>query len=143
MFKVSDNKYIEDCRDIPSYFGLKVASAVFQQIMDAMLSDCELAISYLDDILIKCNLREQNAEHVKAVFMKIKEYGFTLSEEKSEYFLPQIKYLGQITDKNGRRPDQSRAGAIDNMPALKNMPVLQAFLGLAYYYQTTLLTCTN
>ncbi|XP_014785008.1 uncharacterized protein K02A2.6-like [Octopus bimaculoides] len=36
-------------------FGLNVAPAIFQQIMDAMLSDCEFAIPCLDNILIKSN----------------------------------------------------------------------------------------
>ncbi|XP_014775932.1 uncharacterized protein K02A2.6-like [Octopus bimaculoides] len=97
-------------------FELKVASAIFQQIMDAILSDCEFAIPYLDDILIKNNSREQHVEHIKAVFKKMKEYGFTLSKEKCEFFLPQIKYLGQIINKNGRQPDVSRADAIINIP---------------------------
>ncbi|GAB1597557.1 hypothetical protein Ahia01_000032200, partial [Argonauta hians] len=34
-------------------FGLKVAPAVFQQIMDSMLSEFDFAVAYLDDILIK------------------------------------------------------------------------------------------
>ncbi|XP_052827331.1 uncharacterized protein K02A2.6-like [Octopus bimaculoides] len=39
-------------------FGKKVAAAIFQQIMDAMLVDCEFAIPYLDDILFKCGSRD-------------------------------------------------------------------------------------
>ena len=34
-------------------FGLKVAQALFQQIMDTMLADLGFAIAYLDDILVK------------------------------------------------------------------------------------------
>ncbi|GAB1597522.1 uncharacterized protein K02A2.6-like, partial [Argonauta hians] len=33
-------------------FGVKVAPAIFQQIMDMMLQDLEFATAYLDDIII-------------------------------------------------------------------------------------------
>eukprot|EP00106_Octopus_bimaculoides_P003442 XP_014770884.1 PREDICTED: uncharacterized protein K02A2.6-like [Octopus bimaculoides] len=36
-------------------FGLKVTPAIFQQVMDVMLADCQFAIPYLDDVL-KVNL---------------------------------------------------------------------------------------
>eukprot|EP00106_Octopus_bimaculoides_P019506 XP_014786948.1 PREDICTED: uncharacterized protein K02A2.6-like [Octopus bimaculoides] len=90
-------------------FGLKMASAIFQQIMDTLLANCEFAIPYLDDILTKSNSHEQHVEHIKAVFEKIKVFGFTLSEEKCKFSLPQIKYLGQIIGKSGRCPDSLRA----------------------------------
>lgn len=61
-----------------------------------MLSDCEIAILYMDDVLIKSNSCEQQVEHIKAVFRKSKGFGFTLSEEKYKFSQPQLEYLGQI-----------------------------------------------
>ncbi|XP_029658305.1 uncharacterized protein K02A2.6-like [Octopus sinensis] len=80
-------------------FGIKVA--IFQQAMDTMLADCEFAIPYLDDILIKSESHDQYIEHMKCVFAKIRDYGFTISERKCEFFLSEIKYFGQIIDRNG------------------------------------------
>lgn len=34
-------------------FGLKVAPALFQQVMDTMLAGLEFGTAYLDDILVK------------------------------------------------------------------------------------------
>ena len=55
-----------------------------------------------------------------------------------EFFLEEIKYLGHIIDKDGRRPDPDRATAIKkkNMPVPGNITELQSFLGLANYYQS-------
>ncbi|XP_052831270.1 uncharacterized protein K02A2.6-like [Octopus bimaculoides] len=64
-------------------FGVKVASSIFQQVMGTMLGDCDFAIAYLDNILIKSESHEQHGEHVKRLFEKIGEYGFNLSEVKS------------------------------------------------------------
>ncbi|XP_029643530.2 uncharacterized protein K02A2.6-like [Octopus sinensis] len=82
-------------------FGVKVALAIFQQVMDTMLADCEFAVPYLDDILIKRESREQNIEHIEEVFKQINDYGFKVSEDKCEFFLTKIKYLGQFIDENG------------------------------------------
>ena len=48
--------------------------------------------------------------------------------------MSEIKYLGQIINSDGRRPDPAMAEAIKNMPTPKNLVTLQAYLGLANYY---------
>ncbi|XP_014783308.1 uncharacterized protein LOC106878577 [Octopus bimaculoides] len=72
-----------------------------KNVMDARLVDCEFTIPYLDDMLIKSESRDQHVEHVKCVFEKIRDYSFTLNEQKCEFFSPKIKYLGQSIDRNG------------------------------------------
>ena len=51
-------------------FGIKVASCIFQQIMDTMLDDLDSAVAYLDDILIKSKNHEEHAKHLKLLFKK-------------------------------------------------------------------------
>ena len=116
-------------------FRIKVAPAIFQQIIDTMLSGLDFSIGYLDDILMKSETIEQHRKHVFQVFERINGYGFTLKDTKCEFFLNKIKYLGQIIDKNGRRPDPRRSIAIKNMSEPHNITTLQSFLGLANYYQ--------
>ena len=48
----------------------------------------------------------------------------------------EIKYLGHIIYKDGRRPDPKRATAIKDMPAPDNVTTLQSFVGLPNYYQS-------
>ena len=117
-------------------FGVKVAPAIFQQIMDTMLSDFDFVISYLDDILLTSQNAEEHKKHVFEVFKRIQEYGFKVKENKCDFFLERIKYLGHIIDKDGRRPDPDRSIAIKNMPEPTNITSLQSFLGLANYYQS-------
>eukprot|EP00106_Octopus_bimaculoides_P019064 XP_014786506.1 PREDICTED: uncharacterized protein K02A2.6-like [Octopus bimaculoides] len=68
-------------------FSVKVVPSIFQQIMDTMLGDCDFAISYSDDILIKSESHEQHVEHVKRVFKKIRKYSIKFMEEKYKIFL--------------------------------------------------------
>ena len=51
------------------------------------------------------------------------------------FFQSEIKYLGHIINKDGRRPDPDRATAIKEMPAPDNVQALQSFIGLANFCQ--------
>ena len=128
------NTHLGLCRLKRLPFGLKVAPALFQQIMDMMLANLGFAIAYLDDILVKSKNVQEHKEHIRAVFQRIEEFGFKLSAEKCEFFLKQIKYLGQIIDSQRRRPDPQRTKAIEKIPAPNNVNQLQSFLDLAQYY---------
>lgn len=116
-------------------FGVKVAPAIFQQVMDAMLGDLDYATAYLDDILVTSKTSAEHRNHIISVFKKLQEYGLKVKEAKCDFFLPEIKYLGHIINRDGRRPDPERANAIRNMPAPVNVQSLQSFLGLANFYQ--------
>ena len=64
-----------------------VASAIFQQVMDAMLSGFDFAVAYLDDILMKSQSLGEYKEHVHKVFAKIQDYGLKLKEYKCNCFV--------------------------------------------------------
>lgn len=116
-------------------FRIKVAPAIFQQIMGTILGGLDFTIAYLDDILINSKNIVQHWEHVQEVFRQIQNYGFKVKENKCDFFMKEIKYLGHIIDEEGRRPDPERSTAIKKMPAPKNLAELQSFLCLVNYYQ--------
>ena len=97
-------------------FGLNVSPSNFQQIMDTMLAGLDFAPVYLDDILIKSKDEKTHFENIIQVVERIEEYGFQLGAEKYEFFMSESKYLGQIIDSDGRRPDPVRAEAIKSIP---------------------------
>ena len=118
----------------PDVFEVKVALAIFQQVMDTTLID------FADRLRIfwTVKMNSQNVEHKKhvhKVFSRIQEYDFKLKESKCNFFMEKIKYLGHIIDKDGRRPNPEEATTIKDMPAPENVSALQSFLGLANYYQ--------
>ena len=84
----------------PLPFGVKVAPAIFQQVMDTMLSDLEFVVAYLDDILMNSQ-NVENKKHVHKVFSRIQVYSFKLKESKCDFFMEKIKCFGHIIDKDG------------------------------------------
>ena len=103
--------------------------------MNTMLGDLDYATAYLDDILVTSKTTTEHWNHIINVFEKLQEYGFKVKEAKCDFFLPYIKYLCHIINRDGRRPDPERANAIRNMPAPDNVQALQIFLGFANFYQ--------
>ena len=90
-------------------FGVKVVPAIFQRVMDAMLGDLIFVTAYLNDILITSKSVTEHRKHIMCVFDLLQEYGFKVKESKCDFFLSEIKSLGHIINKDGRRPDPDRA----------------------------------
>ncbi|CAH8609833.1 unnamed protein product [Dicrocoelium dendriticum] len=115
-------------------FGVKTAPAIFQQVMDAMLTGLTGAAAYLDDIIIMGGTQEELFQRLDDVMMRIKEYGFRLRADKCKFFLKSIKFLGFVIDENGRRPDPENIEAIDRLPAPTDVTTLRSFLGMVSHY---------
>ena len=93
-------------------FGVKVAPAIFQQVTDTIQGDLAYATANLDDILVTSKTTAEHRSHITNVSEKLQKYGFKVKEAKCDFFLPEIKYLGHIINRDGRRPDPERANAI-------------------------------
>ena len=105
-------------------FGVKVAPAIFQQVMDTMQSGLDFSVVYLDDILMNKKRLIEHKDHVHKVFAKIRDNGFKIKETYCDFVMAKIKYLGHIIDKDGRRSDPERAAAIKDMRAPDNIASL-------------------
>ena len=124
-------------------FGVKTAPAIFQQIMDTLLTGITGTAAYLDDIIIMGRTPAELHDRTTAVLQRIQEYGFRLHPEKCEFFLQSIQYLGFIFDENGRHPNPENIRAIQQMPPPADVPQLRSFLGLVSYYSAFLPSMHN
>lgn len=95
--------------------GVKPATGIFQQIMDAMLCGLDGVSAFLDDIIIGARSNEENLLRTRQVLQRLQDYGFTLKIAKCKFLLPQLKYLGIILDKDGQRPDPEKLDAIEKL----------------------------
>ncbi|KIH62547.1 reverse transcriptase [Ancylostoma duodenale] len=115
-------------------FGIKTAPGIFQQIMNKMVAGLRGVATYLDDILVCGRTEQEHMENLLALFERIAEYGFKVRIEKCSFAKPEIRYLGFIVDRNGRRPNPEKIEAIKSMVEPKNVGQLRAFLGMITYY---------
>lgn len=112
-------------------FGMNTAPEIFQRIMESILRDCEGIVVYLDDILICAETLEELEIRTNKVLEALKRNNLTLNEEKCQYNLEEVDFLGFHLDKNGMRPSEDKIKAIKSFREPSNVAELRSFLGLA------------
>ena len=115
-------------------FGVKVAPAIFQQIMDSLLAGLDGCAAYLDDIVVTGRNLEEHNRNLWKLFERIKDFGLRVKLEKCAFLKKEVEFLGQIISKEGRRPNKEKVRAIEQMPAPKNVSEVRAILGMITYY---------
>ncbi|VDL80547.1 unnamed protein product [Schistocephalus solidus] len=93
-------------------FDVKIAPALLQQTMKAMLSEIPGLPGYLDDIIIICRYPAELQDQVCVELERVHEYGLRMRTEKCKLFLESSKYQGFIFDATGRHPDSEHIRAV-------------------------------
>ncbi|KAL5509175.1 hypothetical protein EMCRGX_G004492 [Ephydatia muelleri] len=91
-------------------FGVASAPAIFQRVIEGILSGIHHVYAYMDDVLVA---NDTEAEHLS-----------TFSWRKSWH----------VRSRDGVRPTQEKLQAIVDAPAPKDVSQLKSFLGLVNYY---------
>ncbi|EFP01961.1 hypothetical protein CRE_22892 [Caenorhabditis remanei] len=115
-------------------FGVKSAPGIFQQLMDQLINGIEGVASYLDDVIVTGSTVSEHDDRLMKVMSRINEFGLKMKLEKCNFLMQEVRFLGFIVDKNGRRPDPEKIAAIKNMPVPKDVSQVKSFLGLIQFY---------
>ena len=125
-------------------FGLAQAPAYFQRLVNEVLSGLTFAFGYLDDILVYSPDMETHLEHLRSLFVKLREADLKLKEVKCNFlkkhillennYLKHIQYLGHIVSGKSITPVPEKLESIQKMPPPKTPKQVKQFLGLIGYY---------
>ncbi|GBG90434.1 hypothetical protein CBR_g50681 [Chara braunii] len=74
-----------------------------------------------------------HAQHIEWTLGALRDAGFKIALEKSEFFLPEISFLGYVVTRGGLRPDSRKVAAVKEAPVPISLTQVRAFLGLASY----------
>ena len=122
-------------------FGLRNAPAVFQRLMQCVLSGLNpeggvpFTSVYIDDILIFSRTFEEHLQHLKAVIERVSAAGLKLKPTKCKFIRQRVEYLGHILTPNGICPNPDRVSAVQQFPRPTSVREVRQFLGLASYYR--------
>ena len=75
--------------------------------------------------------QEEHDRCLTAVLARIKDAGLTLNRDKCQFNRTSIKFLGQVVDGAGIRPDPGKLVAIQEMKPPTNITELRRFIGMA------------
>ena len=106
-----------------------------KKLMTGILKDFNLANAYMDDIIIFSRTVEEQLDHMKQVFEKLRRTHLSMKLSKCYFLMKEIQYLGHILSSKGIRPLPLQMQAIKNMHPPKMPKQVCAFLGLVGYYR--------
>lgn len=115
-------------------FGVSSAPAIFQSVMDRVLSGVKNVVCYLDDILITTTSVEEHKKVLSEVLQRLERHNIKAKLSKCEFFKSAVNYLGYNIDKEGLHPTEEKVKAITDAPVPTNVTELRSWLGLINYY---------
>ncbi|XP_058828177.1 uncharacterized protein K02A2.6-like [Topomyia yanbarensis] len=121
--------YLQVYSSLPGcHQAIKPAPGSFQQLMGTMLAGIDCTVGYLDDIHVGGRSEEDHKRNIYLVLERLREHGFTVSIENCNFGRQQMKYIGQVLDGNGIRPDPDKIASIISMPPPHDISTLRSYL---------------
>ena len=118
-------------------FGLSGAPRTFQRLIDQLLRglEYEIAMAYLDDIIVFSMTVEQMIARLKIVLQRLREAGLKLKAKKCALFQTETIYLGHVISADGVSCDPAKVQAVQNWLPPQTVKQVRAFLGTVGYYK--------
>ncbi len=117
-------------------FGLTNAPAVFQRLMQKVLSDLktgcgkECVAVYVDDVLVFSETLEEHLEHLRRVFERLRKAGLKLKPAKCHFLRKCVEYLGHLITPEGLKPNPRQIEAVVAFPVPQTVTNVRQFIGL-------------
>jgi hypothetical protein len=119
-------------------FGLKNSSAVYQRVMDTVLTEAKVrgfSAAFVDDVLVWSDTPEEHVQHVQAVLAALSAVGLKAHPDKSIFMAEGVEYLGHIVSPAGLQPHQARTAAFKQLQLPKTKDELSSQLGMLGFYR--------
>ena len=118
--------------------GAKCSAQTYQALMDMILGPLkfEVALCYVDDVLVVGKTFENHLNNLKLVLQAIKEANITLKPSKCIFAVPCIRFLGHIINEKGKFIDGRKMKAIAELPTPSNLKEVRSFVAFCSYYRS-------
>lgn len=117
-------------------FGLANAPATQTRLMLEIFGELEpYVLVYFDDIIVMGKNFDHYLNLLKIVVNKLKTFNLTISRDKMNLTLKNIKILGHIVSPEGIHADPNKTDAINKWPTPSTKKELQRFIGMCNWYR--------
>ena len=120
-------------------YGVKTAPKIFQAAIDRLIQGMEgkgpvpSTACVVDDICTTGLTPQEHFDNLVELLSRLHTAGVKLNKDKCKFYQTEVKFLGKIIDKDGKRMDPGSVEAIVNMPAPSDKHTLRSFLGHMSY----------
>ena len=97
-------------------FGVALAPALFQKVMDTLLQGIPNVLCYIDDILVTGNSEAAHLRNLEEVLKRLHKEGFRLKRSKCAFMKKSVEYLGHTIIAEGLHPTSAKLEAITHAP---------------------------
>ena len=116
-------------------FGMKNSGCTFQRFTNQVIVGLKDTKVYVDDIIIYSETWEEHVAAVKALFIRLLEYGLTVNLVKSEFAKATVQFLGHIVGQGQVSPVTAKVQAINDFQVPTNRKAIRRFLGMCGFYR--------
>lgn len=117
-------------------FGYKNAPAIFQRMINAVLSPVSaFCRAFMDDGLIWADSYEDIVSRTRQVLECLRQAGLRAKLRKCQFHVQSVNYLGHVIGKEGIFTDPAKLQGIVDFPEPRTKTDIRGFLGLVNYYR--------
>ncbi|GJV35732.1 reverse transcriptase domain-containing protein [Tanacetum coccineum] len=118
-------------------FGLSNAPSTFMRLMNHIFRNLigKCVVVYFDDILVFSTNLESHLQHLRDIFLILREQKLFANHKKCHFVTTEVIFLGYLVSGNGIRMDSTKVEAITTWPTPKSMHDVRSFHGLASFYR--------
>lgn len=119
-------------------FGFRNAAQTMQRYIDQALRGLPFAFAYIDDIRIASRDEQEHREHLKLVFLRLREFGLQINLDKCVFGQSEIEFLGHLFTPTGIKPLPDRVQKLVDLPLPKTVKDLRGFLASVNFYRRSI-----
>lgn len=110
-------------------FGLKIAPAIFQRMIDDVLRE------HIGKICYVYIVQSYHWANLRAVFESLSKAKLRVNLEKTHFLSECVEFLGYVVTSEGIKADSKKVDAINKMEPPNNLKGLKSFLVMTSYYR--------
>jgi len=124
-------------------FGLRNAAQTFQRFSDEVLHGLHFAYAYTDDVLVACDLVDEQAKHLRLYFTGFSQYGVVIRLTKCPFGVTTLTYLNHVVNDSGISPMLETGKTVQGFPTPTSLCKLHKFPGLVNLHQRFIPRCAD